>query len=77
MDEYERRKRDDMIDGIPYVAIGNDELGEQLGAEVDCPSCGQPHRVDRYGSETMGLQTVKCTDGGAYLVGLNGRVVTR
>jgi hypothetical protein len=33
------------MSGAPFLAIGNDELGEPLGDTVTCPHCGETHAV--------------------------------
>ena len=73
---------------LPYIAIGNDELGEKLGNVIACPHCGKRHRVQKglsrkllpngeYGPwEVSALQFYKCTKtGNTYLCGINGKAV--
>lgn len=73
--------------GIPFVAIGSDELSEKLGTVVTCPHCGNEHAVESGGpskvfhddgTESVGpagfLQFYKCTGNGhVYLVGIQGK----
>ena len=67
---------------IPYMAIGNDELGEELGDTIVCPMCGQSHAIE-YGHEILDdgtripsnlLAFYKCGDN-VYLAGVKGRRV--
>jgi hypothetical protein len=60
------------IAGIPYVAVGNDELGGDVPSAVVCPNCKKKHAVKHSGI----LDYVKCTsDNEAYVVGLGGRSI--
>ena len=65
------------IDGIPFVAVGNDELGEMIGKTCKCPKCGKKHLV-KYGTDkatgktTKMLGYVNCGKE-SYLVAINGR----
>jgi hypothetical protein len=69
----------------PFIAVGNDELGDALGDTTICPACGQPHPVE-YGNRVLPdgtrepstmLGFVKCDNGKTYLVGLAGRSIVR
>ena len=37
---------------VPYVAIGNDELGSPIGETVTCPHCAGMHPV-KYGDQVL------------------------
>ena len=63
------------------LAVGADELGEDIREYTECPNCGELHRV-RYGhavmkdgtmkpSKTLGF--VKCDNGSSYLVAIDGK----
>lgn len=61
-----------MLDDIPFVAIGDEELGEPLGAVTHCPHCHNEHPVTQ--SDPPTLQFVKCPENDhSYLVGINGK----
>ena len=34
----------------PFIAISNDELGEEAGENVTCPNCGKQHKIE-YGKK--------------------------
>lgn len=57
---------------LPYIAIGNNELGGPLLDTVPCPHCGEMRPVEKASGERTVLQYVNC-GGHAYLVGVNGR----
>lgn len=68
----------------PFIAIGNDQLGEPIGDTAKCPKCGAEHQVS-YGERVLAdgtrepsklLAIVKCGEH-AYLVGLDGRSIVR
>lgn len=70
------------MNDIPFVAIGNDELGKckPLGKTVSCNRCGKRHKV-RYGESVLKDDTkvpskllayVKC-NGSLYLIGIDGK----
>lgn len=67
---------------IPFVAIGNNELGEDIGEFVDCPHCKKQHlvqygdRIEEDGTKTPSklLAYYKCGDK-AYLCAVNGKSV--
>ncbi len=74
---------------MSYVAIGNNELGEKLGALLDCHKCGKRHRVQHSGQSkrynTDGtisegpsglMQFYKCK-GNTYLCGIEGQAIKR
>ena len=69
------------INGIPFVAVTNNELGERLGDTAKCPGCGQMHPIT-YGEEILsdgtrvpydGMSFVTCPDGKIFLVGIDGK----
>lgn len=64
----------------PFLAVGSDELGDALGATVDCRRCGATHPVE-YGERRLPdgswepsrtLAFCRC-EGVTYLVGIDGR----
>ena len=66
----------------PFVAIGNDELGEKVGKTLKCKRCGKRHKV-RYGERILPDGTmqpsklvgfIKC-GGKPYLVAINGKLI--
>ena len=66
---------------VAFAAIGNEELGPFVGRVVECPNCGDLHKV-RYGDkiEKDGTLTpskmlgyVKCNNGSSYLVTIDGK----
>ena len=62
---------------VPYVAIGNDELGGRLGKWYDCPRCFHKHKIlspPTTKGEIGLLQLVHCK-GKSYMVGINGRAI--
>lgn len=64
------------------LAVGNDELGSEVGDTTECPRCGQQHEVrlsnDSDGKPSRMLLYVACPESDSlYLVGLNGRRVER
>ena len=68
------------INGVPYVAFGNDELGDPItaGDSIGCPHCGGAHVVthgtNEQGEESSVLQFYKCGRT-TYLIGINQRRV--
>ena len=59
-----------------FIAVGNDELGEDVGDKSVCPNCKQEHDViwgTEKGVETKTIGGVKCTNGKLYLVAISGR----
>jgi hypothetical protein len=72
----------------PFVAFGNDELGDLIGDTIKCPSCGEPHSVE-YGERIFKnedgterrepsklLAYYKCGTS-TYLCAINGRSVMK
>ena len=66
----------------PFVAIGNDEIGEKVGKTLKCKRCGKRHKVE-YGEEILKggtripsklLGFIKCR-GKAYLVAIDGKLI--
>lgn len=68
------------LDGVPFISVGNDELGEAVGDTATCPNCREPHPL-QYGTGPDGRENrllgfVHCpVNHQAYLASLNGRVV--
>lgn len=72
---------------VPFIAVGNDELGPPLGDTFHCPRCNAPHQVE-YGTskkllpngtwsapvESRLLGFYKC-NGELYLAGIDGMEV--
>lgn len=63
------------------LAVGNEELGKFIGVNAICPNCKKYHKV-KYGdkvnkdgtlSPSKLLGYVKCNNGEAYLVAIDGR----
>lgn len=63
---------------IPYIAVGNDELGDPLGATIVCPRCGQAHPIrlatDAAGNPSQLLQFYECGTT-MYLAGIRGYAI--
>ena len=64
----------------PFIAVGNDELGDKVGEKAECPNCGKYHKVT-HGKERRDngewiesklLSFVKCGKI-SYLVAIKGR----
>ena len=68
------------IDGVPYVAIGADELGDpaRVGDVIDCDICGGSHALEALatidGQPTDMLLTYCCGDQ-TYVAALDGRYI--
>ncbi len=69
---------------MPFVAIGNDELGDEVGETAICPNCGKQHEVS-YGEEVKEdgtkvksdlLGFVKCKKH-SYLVSIKGQLIQK
>jgi len=67
-----------------FIAIGGEELGEEIGDGVTCPSCGKEHPVE-YGQkelpdgtmvECRTLAFVSCGEK-SFLVGIDGKEIKR
>jgi DNA-directed RNA polymerase subunit RPC12/RpoP len=66
------------------LAVGQEELGEQLGKLITCPHCDKKHRV-KFGNEVRAdgsevpsklLSFYKCSrTGKTYLAGINGQSI--
>jgi hypothetical protein len=64
---------------IPFLAIGNEELGKKVGTKAKCPHCKKLHKV-LYGKRKEGnkwvaskmLGYVKCGKE-AYIVAIDGK----
>ena len=64
---------------IPYMAVGNDELGEKIGDKAVCPHCGELHVVEfgtdsKTGKISEMLGFVSC-EGSRYLVAIDGKKI--
>ena len=63
----------------PYLAIGNNELGEDVTETAECPRCHEQHPLT-YGTsngvEYRGIGFVRCGEA-SYLASLDGRQVRR
>lgn len=69
-----------MID--PFIAIGEEDLGDPVGERIQCPHCGKTHsieygtRVNRDGTrEPSKLLGVYVCGGKTYLCAINGRAI--
>ena len=68
------------IDGVPYVAIGADELGgpAHAGDVIDCDICGETHALvggeDAQGNPSDTLLTYRCGEH-SYLAALDGHYI--
>ena len=67
---------------LPFIAIGNDELGDPVGETAPCPRCSETHTV-KYGetvnkdgtrSPSKLLGFVKCGED-SYLVAVAGKLM--
>lgn len=65
----------------PFLAVGNDELGEEVTDRAICPHCGELHDLV-YGERVLAdgtkepckmLGVVKCANGHLYLGSINGK----
>lgn len=66
---------------VPFIEIGENELGKPLGTEAKCPSCGAWREIKRgvdtkTGEESNALQFLTCC-GRTVLIGINGREIER
>ena len=76
------RGQDMSRDTVPFMAVGNDELGEQLGKTIICTHCLEEHviensKVKNEKGELVPsdiLQFYKCGDT-TYLAGIKGKRV--
>lgn len=68
---------------IPYMTVGDNQLGEPLGTTIKCPTCGEQHRVEHgkkkdangdFTREDTSLSFYRCGRH-TYLCGVNGRVI--
>ena len=66
---------------VPFIAVGADELGEDLESAIQCPRCMEMHDIehsegtDKDGNRTTGtLQFYKC-GGTTYLAGIKGKAI--
>jgi hypothetical protein len=66
---------------MPFIAVSNDELGEEVGEYAECPHCGKQHLV-KYGDRKLPngklvpstmLGYVKCGKS-AYVVAINKQI---
>lgn len=68
------KPEDKPLAGIPWVAIGNDQLGCALGSTYVCPHCHKKHVVEHSGS----MDWVKCPKSGrCYMIGMDGCEITK
>ena len=68
---------------IPFLAVGADELGDELPSAIECPMCMGMHDIqnsegtDQTGKKTIGtLQFYKCGDS-TYLAGIKGKMIDK
>lgn len=75
-------------DGQPFMAVGNDELGGELGDAVRCPKCGESHPLEYGTSRTYrpdgtmsdpvickSMAFYRCDDK-MYMAGVGGKYLT-
>lgn len=57
------------------IAVGNNELGKELGKTAKCPACSRELDIQSTGP----LNKVKCScgEGKVYLIGMNGREINQ
>ena len=72
---------------MPFIAVGNDELGKDLGETIKCPRCGADHAVEQSGPSRAYKSTGEVIDGpsgllqfyrcgeASYLCGINGKAI--
>ena len=74
----ELKQAEDPMEGVPFFAIGNEELAQKklAGTHATCPKCGKKHKIeytaDEDGTESTSLGFVDCK-GKSYLVVINGK----
>lgn len=62
---------------LPFLAVGDDELGGPVPAVIVCPHCGEEHEVTAAGDKIT-LHFYRCpAKGASYLLGINGRVISK
>ena len=57
---------------IPYIAVGNDQLGDTTDDTIVCPKCGDTHTVEDSIPPTLQYYVCK---GKTYLCGINRRKI--
>lgn len=74
-------------DITPFIAVGNDELGKNLGETIKCPRCGADHAVEQSGPSKIYRSDGEVIDGPSglmqfyycgdmsYLCGINGKAI--
>lgn len=68
------------MEDIPHLAVGNDQLGGNLGKTISCPHCKEVHEIKNSRKklpngeteESKLLQFYECGEH-TYLCGINGR----
>ena len=74
----ELKQAEDPMEGVPFFAIGNEELTQKklAGTHATCPKCGKKHKIKygtgKDGKESATLGFVDCK-GKSYLVVINGK----
>ena len=65
-----------MTEEMPFIAIGEGEIGGQLGNTISCNLCGKDHPITSTKSTTgkLTMQSYNCGDN-AYICGINGRKI--
>jgi len=80
-DDEDDDMEEENVKAVPFVAIGNEELGDELGETIKCPQCFKEHTVDNgtvkdkeTGKQVPSklLQFYTCGDT-TYLIGINGK----
>lgn len=71
-----------MDDTLPFVAIGNEQLGEPLADEITCHHCKKQHKITcssedpRNAGNTVHLQFYTCdVTGKTYLAGIKNQTI--
>ena len=61
---------------IPYIVIGNSELGGKLGETINCPHCGSDHEIKNTqdNGEPSIIDWYKCGKD-TYMCGIQGRAI--
>lgn len=60
---------EDPLEGIPWIAVGNDQLGDALKKTHMCPECHKRHAVQH----SSCLSWVKCPKSlECYIIGMDG-----
>lgn len=81
MHREQSMSEEESLEGVPFMAVGNDELGAALGKTIKCPQCFKEHDITEgtvrdpvTGKQVPSdmLQFYKCGDT-TYLAGIKGK----